>query len=63
MAIMSTLRTRHGNCPSITVIREDSVETLKDLLTSQLVEDKSADQPSYAAWAAALRDKIYANGR
>ncbi|PJF16880.1 hypothetical protein PSACC_03315 [Paramicrosporidium saccamoebae] len=61
-AIMSTLARQYDSNPSTIVIREDSDEQLKSTFLLQLVEDKSPDgQPSYTAWAGALRDKIYAS--
>ena len=60
---MTTLRQRHGNCPSTLVIREDSVDALRELYFAQMVEDKSTDQPSYAAWSTTLRDKTYTGNK
>lgn len=60
-AILGALRKKHGNSPSIHVVREDSDPQLKFAFLGRLVEDKIADQPSYGAWAATLRDKLMAS--
>lgn len=62
-SILSTLQRKHQSVPNTIVVREDSDPALKGNFLLHLIEDKSCDgQPSYAAWAATLRDKIYSVG-
>lgn len=66
-AILTFLRQRHpgGSNASIWLAGEEMGEPQgRARFLQHLIEDKGPDaQPSYASWAATLRDKIYANGR
>lgn len=67
-AILAALRQRHsrGGSASTWLMGEElgGDPRCKERFLQHLIEDKGPDvQPSYAGWAAMLRDKIYANGR
>lgn len=66
-AILAALWQRHpgGSPASIWLTGEELGDPQGRLrFLHHLIEDKGPDtQPSYASWAAMLRDKIYANGR
>ena len=60
-SIINHISRQHQCSPITHVIREDSDPALKSAFLSQLIEDRSPDQPSYTSWAAALRDKLMAS--